>query len=72
MRPPTTTVGSSPPRSSTIATIEVVVVLPWLPATAMPYFMRMSSASMSARAITGTFASRAAFSSGLSCFTAEE
>ncbi len=32
---------------------EVVVVLPWVPATAMPYFMRISSASISARRITG-------------------
>ena len=52
-RPPTTTVGSSPPRSSTSATIEVVVVLPWLPATATPYLSRISSASISARGMTG-------------------
>ncbi len=31
----------------------VVVVLPWVPAMAMPYFMRISSASISARGITG-------------------
>ena len=31
-RPPTTAVGSSPAASSTCATSEVVVVLPWLPA----------------------------------------
>ena len=35
-RPPMTAVGSSPARSSTSATIEVVVVLPWAPAIAMP------------------------------------
>ena len=52
-RPPTTTVGSRPPWSSTRATIEVVVVLPWLPATATPYLRRISSASISARGITG-------------------
>ena len=39
--------------AQTAAVIEVVVVLPWLPATAMPYFMRISSASISARGITG-------------------
>ena len=32
--PPMTTVGSSPPRAKTEATIEVVVVLPWAPAIA--------------------------------------
>ena len=31
-RPPTTTVGSRPAWLSTAATIDVVVVLPWLPA----------------------------------------
>ena len=51
--PPTTTVGSKPPAPSTAATIEVVVVLPCVPAIAMPYFRRISSASISARAITG-------------------
>src|SRR5438876_9905218 len=30
---------------STAAVSEVVVVFPWLPATATPYFMRISSAS---------------------------
>ena len=29
--PPTTAVGSSPAAFSTVATIEVVVVFPWLP-----------------------------------------
>src|SRR5881397_2876997 len=29
--------------------MDVVVVLPWVPATAMPYFRRISSASISAR-----------------------
>ena len=59
-RPPTTMVGSSPPRASTAATSEVVVVLPCEPATATPYFMRISSASMSARGITGMPCARAA------------
>ncbi len=38
---------------STVATSEVVVVLPCEPAMAMPYFRRISSASISARGITG-------------------
>ncbi len=52
-RPPMTMVGSSPPRARTVATMEVVVVFPWVPATATPYFIRISSASISARWITG-------------------
>ena len=71
-RPPTTTVGSSPPRSSTSATIEVVVVLPWLPAIATPYLRRISSASISARGITGIPRRRASTTSGLSLRTAVE
>ena len=35
MMPPFTTVGSKPPASSSVATSVVVVVLPWVPATAM-------------------------------------
>ena len=53
-RPPTTTVGSSPAAPSTAATMEVVVVLPWVPAMAMEYLSRISSASISARGMTGT------------------
>ena len=56
-RPPMTTVGSRPPAASTAATIEVVVVLPCMPAMAMPYFRRISSASISARGITGMWLS---------------
>src|SRR6185436_17191589 len=52
-RPPTTTVGSRPPASSTAATMEVVVVLPWVPPMAMPYLNDISSASISARPMTG-------------------
>ena len=70
-RPPTTTVGSSPPAASTAATIEVVVVLPCMPAMAMPYFRRISSASISARWITGMCCSCAATTSGLSRVMAE-
>ena len=50
----------------------VVVVFPWEPATAMPYFMRISSASISPRGMTGILALRAATTSGLSPFTALE
>ncbi len=42
-----------PARLRTVAIIEVVVVLPWLPAIAMPYFSRINSASSSPRGITG-------------------
>ena len=70
--PPITTVGSMPPAASTVATIEVVVVLPWAPAMATPYLSRMSSASISARGMTGTCFSRAAITSTLSFFTADE
>ena len=49
-RPPITIVGSKPAVLNTAAIIDVVVVLPWLPATATPYFMRISSAEhLSAR-----------------------
>ena len=58
-RPPTMMVGSKPPASRTRAVIEVVVVLPCEPATAMPYFIRMSSASISARGMTGMRPARA-------------
>ena len=64
-RPPITAVGSSPARSRSSATIDVVVVLPCAPATAMPCFRRISSASISARGITGMPRERAATTSGL-------
>ena len=41
-----TKVGSSPPSASTLATRLVVVVLPCVPAIAMPCFRRISSASI--------------------------
>ena len=59
-RPPMTNVGSRPPSASTVAMRLVVVVLPCVPATAMPCFRRMSSASISARGTTGMPRSRAA------------
>ena len=69
-RPPITKVGSSPPSASTLATRLVVVVLPCVPATAMPCRSRISSASISARGTTGIFFARAATTSGLSSLTA--
>ena len=48
----------------------VVVVLPCVPAIAMPCFNRISSASMTARGTTGTRRARAAVTSGLSERTA--
>ena len=72
MMPPLITVGSSFAASSTAATSEVVVVLPWVPPTAIDHFSRISSASISARRTTGSSAARAAMHLGLSCFTAEE
>ena len=48
-----------------VAAMEVVVVLPWLPATAMPYFSRISSASSSPRGITGIRRRRASCTSGI-------
>ena len=72
MMPPLMTVGSRPAASSKVATSEVVVVLPWVPAMATHCFSRISSASISARRTTGTRLMRAAASSGLSRLIAEE
>jgi hypothetical protein len=52
--------------------MEVVVVLPCVPATEIPVLPRMSSASISARGITGIPSRRASATSGLAGFTAEE
>src|SRR5260363_165102 len=52
-RPPMTKVGSRPPSASALAIRLVVVVLPCVPATAMPCLKRISSASISARGTTG-------------------
>ena len=70
-RPPTTTVGSRPPAANTEAIIEVVVVLPCMPATAMPYLNLINSASISARGITAMCSLRASSTSGLSSAIAE-
>ena len=71
-RPPITAVGSSPARSSTSAIIDVVVVLPCDPATATENRSRISSASISARGITGIPRRSASAISGLVRFTADE
>ena len=52
--------------------MAVVVVLPWVPPTAMARLSRISSASMSARRTTGSRRERAASSSGLSGWIAVE
>ena len=48
------------------------MVLPWVPPTATDHLRRISSASISARRTTGSSLARAAITSGLSGFTAEE
>ena len=53
------------------ATIDVVVVLPWLPAIAMPNFSRINSASSSPRGITGICSRRASATSGFEASSAE-
>ena len=65
MIPPLITVGSIPPASSIAAIIEVVVVLPWVPATAMVDCIRISSASISARRTRGRRRSAAACDLGI-------
>ena len=54
------------PRRAPPPPCEVVVVLPWVPAMAMPYLSRISSASISARAMTGMPRWRATCTSTLS------
>src|SRR5213594_2491420 len=70
--PPITIVGSSPPSASTLATSEVVVVLPCAPAMATPYLSRISSPSISARGMTGITLALAATTSGLVGGAADE
>ena len=48
------------------------MVLPWVPATAIPRLKRISSASISARGTTGMRCARASISSGLSGLIALE
>ena len=61
-----------PPLTSSSATSVVVVVLPWVPATAMLDLSRMSSASISARRTTGRPCRRASSSSALPGLMADE
>ena len=61
--PPTTIVGSKPASVRTMPVREVVVVFPWVPATAIPCLRRMISPSISARRITGMPRARAAATS---------
>ena len=65
-----TKVGSSPPSARTEATRLVVVVLPWVPATAIAERKRISSPSISARGTTGMRWSSARATSGFSRETA--
>ena len=50
----------------------VVVVLPWVPATAIPFLNRINSESISALGITGILFLMAAFNSGLFLSIADE
>src|SRR5262249_19748151 len=70
--PPMTAVGSRPARSSTSAIIDVVVVFPCAPATAIAKRSRISSASISARGMTGTWRRSASTTSGFVRLTADE
>ncbi len=67
-----TMVGSSPPWARIVETMEVVVVLPCMPETATENFILRSSASISARGITGMLRRWASWTSGLSALTAVE
>ena len=71
VRFPTAARPTPPPAPSTAAIMLVVVVLPCIPATAMPYFSRINSASISARWITGIFRVRASTTSAFVAETAE-
>lgn len=64
--------GSRPSAARETASIEVVVVLPWVPATAMGRVPSISAASASERCTTGMPSSAARTSSGLSGRIAEE
>ena len=70
--PPITKVGSNLPCAKIDATRLVVVVLPCVPAIAIPCLRRMSSPNITARCMTGTWAALAAKISGLSPVTAVE
>ena len=65
MRAPTAKDGSAPAASSITAIIELVVVLPWVPATAIVRWTPMAAARASERCRTRSPRARAAASSGL-------
>ena len=48
------------------------MVFPWEPATAIPYFSRISSASISALGMMGIWSRRASTTSGFEALTAED
>ena len=64
--PPSSTSGSSPPSTHICASRAVLVVLPWLPATASTSRSASSHCTICALESTCTPRSRAASSSGLS------
>ena len=68
--PPITKVGSMPASFKMLAIKLVVVVLPCVPATAIPCLKRINSANINARGTTGIFWARAAITSGFASFTA--
>ena len=70
--PPITKVGSKPAAPRIDAVKLVVVVLPCVPAMAIPSRKRISSANIMARGITGICCANAASTSGLSGLTAVE
>ena len=70
--PPTKKAGSAPSARIAQTTIAAVVVLPWVPATAIRRFSAQSRASSSPRCIDSRPRSRASSSSGLSSAIAVE
>ena len=64
--------GRSPASTSTRASMELVVVLPWVPATAMVRLTEAMAGRIWLRVATGTPAARAARTSGLAAEMAEE
>ena len=69
---PTTADGSSPHSASMTATIDAVVLLPWVPVTAMAALDRVSPASITPRGMTGSPRRNASLTSALSSATAAE
>ena len=71
LSPPSMNVGERPARVNMKAMRDEVVVLPWLPATAMTFFPSISSATICARLIARIPRRRASTSSGLSSCAAD-